>query len=1163
MTTATSLPCSISDSDLINEPCSIRCDAVSCEELFHPSCLGNSAPLDTESWFGQDCQSTEPIIDHLDSSNFDDSATVRAIREARLQSDLQDQLSHEDVPMLLCAICDGDLQSEPTSIRCDSDGCKYLFHRSCLGDTGPIDTEKWYCRRCQQQLDSSNKGECDICLCQRRVVEEDSVFCDSCRRWYHPECLKISHKAFQRLQKSEDEYCCPSCTEAKSNKHRISWANIDGLENIMAKIIAVHQELTKWKPNIFLVPKGKVGKAFLAELNRLFQLFNNKSVYEPIALHLIQIFIPLMLQKPSAKSKNRDHVKYLDKRLVWWNEFQLQALIDEGKAIQKNLLQLNESKRPSELKAFTRLMLQGKLKKALKFVDEDDSIVGVHEPTSEIIAELERKHPKQGPVDESVILPEQNILVQPVIFERINADAIIRSAQNIHGSGGPSRIDADTWKNMICSKAHGSESMQLAEEIAVLTRRLCAEAIPFDYVRTLMSCRLVPLKKSDNSVRPVGIGETLRRIISKSVVSLLKPDILSASGCLQTCAGLEGGIEAAVHAMRHIYEDDKCEAIILIDAENAFNRLNRKVALRNIKQICPNLYQFLDNSYRNPVELFLEDGSHILSEEGVTQGDPAAMAKYALASKPLIVKLSDGNPEVKQVWYADDGTGAGKIAHLRPYWDNLCKNGPAYGYFPKASKSVLIVKDPSLMEQAETTFAGVDIEITCDGQRHLGAAIGTLVFREKFVKSKVEKWAKDVNKLAVFAEAEPQAALAAFVKGISCRWQYLQRTVPNIAEYFRPLEDAIRHQLIPALIGREVSDTERRIFALPYRYGGLAIRNPIATADEEFQASLLITAELTKAIVNQEDDVSSINHVAVQQAKDSFRKNKEENMKQNLENICKLLPGDQSKYLLSATEKGASSWLAVLPLKNLGYSLNKREFQDAICLRYGWTIPDMPKHCGCGKKNSVDHSLNCHLGGYVHLRHNKIRDTEAKIMKEVAFDVKIEPGLAKVSKHVKLAPGTNIEDNARSDVSARGIFSSHEVTFFDVRISNPNASSYKSLSLAEVYKKNEIEKMKSYSDRILQVEKGSFVPLVYTTTGGMGPQCAKTHKRIAELVALKKNERYSEVINHIRTRLRFSLLKCVLIAIRGARGKGSRSWQEDTLSNISFNLIPYVKTYEG
>ena len=68
----------------------------------------------------------------------------------------------------------------------------------------------------------------------------------------------------------------------------------------------------------------------------------------------------------------------------------------------------------------------------------------------------------------------------------------------------------------------------------------------------------------------------------------------------------------------------------------------------------------------------------------------------------------------------------------------------------------------------------------------------------------------------------------------------------------------------------------------------------------------------------------------------------------------------------------------------------------------------------------------------------------------------------------------------------------------------------------------------------------------------MGPQCARTHKRIAELVAEKKNKRYADVMNHIRTRLRFSLLKCVLIAIREARGKGSRSWEEDNLSNIRY-----------
>jgi hypothetical protein len=53
------------------------------------------------------------------------------------------------------------------------------------------------------------------------------------------------------------------------------------------------------------------------------------------------------------------------------------------------------------------------------------------------------------------------------------------------------------------------------------------------------------------------------------------------------------------------------------------------------------------------------------------------------------------------------------------------------------------------------------------------------------------------------------------------------------------------------------------------------------------------------------------------------------------------------------------------------------------------------------------------------------------------------------------------------------------------------------------------------------------------------------------------------VINHLRTRLRFSLLKSILVAIRGARGKQTQPWMEENLANISFNLIPYVKTYEG
>ena len=222
----------------------------------------------------------------------------------------------------------------------------------------------------------------------------------------------------------------------------------------------------------------------------------------------------------------------------------------------------------------------------------------------------------------------------------------------------------------------------------------------------------------------------------------------------------------------------------------------------------------------------------------------------------------------------------------------------------------------------------------------------------------------------------------------------------------------------------------------------------------------------------------------------------------------------------------------------------------------------MPTYCSCGKKNSIEHCLDCKLGGYVHLRHNAVRNTEAIILKEIAHDVKIEPKLQPLTSNIKLKHGTNLDDNARLDVSAIGIFSGRERTFVDVRITNQNSPSNISLSLPDLYKKNEKEKMAKYNDRVIQVEKASFVPLVYSTSGGMSIQNMKFHKRVAQLIADKRNEDYPKVINHIRTRLRFSLIKSIVTSIRGYRGTPSTS-NELELSNIDFNLIPESKTYEG
>jgi len=61
-------------------------------------------------------------------------------------------------------------------------------------------------------------------------------------------------------------------------------------------------------------------------------------------------------------------------------------------------------------------------------------------------------------------------------------------------------------------------------------------------------------------------------------------------GTLQTCAGLESGTEAAMHVVRKSFEEDNSECLLLVDADNAFNKLNRKVSLENIKRLSPNVH---------------------------------------------------------------------------------------------------------------------------------------------------------------------------------------------------------------------------------------------------------------------------------------------------------------------------------------------------------------------------------------------------------------------------------------------------------------------------------------------------------------------------------------------------------------------------------------------
>lgn len=188
----------------------------------------------------------------------------------------------------------------------------------------------------------------------------------------------------------------------------------------------------------------------------------------------------------------------------------------------------------------------------------------------------------------------------------------------------------------------------------------------------------------------------------------------------------------------------------------------------------------------------------------------------------------------------------------------------------------------------------------------------------------------------------------------------------------------------------------------------------------------------------------------------------------------------------------------------------------------------------------MDHELSCPKGGFTILRHNEIRDLTANVLSEVCHNVCIEPHLQPLSGEVLTGACANREDGARVDIAVDGFWGdTREWAFFDVRIFNPMARS-NCQPIQSCYRKHENEKKRAYEQRIREVEHGSFTPLVFSATGGMGAAAKICFKRLASRIAEKTDSPYSTTLAWLRTSLSFSLLRSAIQCIRGTRSAKGR-----------------------
>ena len=225
----------------------------------------------------------------------------------------------------------------------------------------------------------------------------------------------------------------------------------------------------------------------------------------------------------------------------------------------------------------------------------------------------------------------------------------------------------------------------------------------------------------------------------------------------------------------------------------------------------------------------------------------------------------------------------------------------------------------------------------------------------------------------------------------------------------------------------------------------------------------------------------------------------------------------------------------MLPIREFGFPLHRRHFIDSICLCYGWDLKDVPLHCDCDSKFTVEHALSCLKEEFVNGRHNEIRDFTASLLTETCNEVVVEPILQPVQNKDSFPSSSNVNDNARLDIGVNGFWRGKcKRTFIYVRVFNPHVQSNRANKLRAMYAKHEKEKRRLYKRSILEIELASFTPLVFSVTGGMTNECDLFYQRLASMISSKRCQPYSQTLNWIRCIISFILLRSSIQCISGA-----------------------------
>ena len=274
----------------------------------------------------------------------------------------------------------------------------------------------------------NDNNSCPSC----HVYVSEGIQCSSCLNWYHQRCASITDREYEHLSKSEDPWNCHVCNTPLPD---LLFGRLSGHQEISDFLDRTYSEILTWQKNFFMLPRGKAARDFLTELTRLINLFTFDTKWKPLALKFVHVFIPIMLQKPNSRSKAANNAKYLKDRLQMWGDGEVNKLMSQCREIQNNLKKSKNQTADQRFKAFCRFMFEGKVAKAMRFIDHDEEAAnGTLACTPEVLQKLKEKHPPSRKTHPSAMLSITSPLPEAVVFEEIDSELIMKSARSVSGA---------------------------------------------------------------------------------------------------------------------------------------------------------------------------------------------------------------------------------------------------------------------------------------------------------------------------------------------------------------------------------------------------------------------------------------------------------------------------------------------------------------------------------------------------------------------------------------------------------------------------------------------------------------------------------------------------------------------------------------------------------